>query len=240
VSRDALIVQVDCLDGVLENHDWRFAKRHADDIDAHWRKRTQLNSTLYDGRVLLARRYEDRLGDDGRSVMSIGFFEASFSRFLAWRDFDFPDVSVYNCFAMAAVRSADGAYLLGEMNSRHSSPGAVYFPSGTPDLTDVRGAVVDLEGSVLRELAEETGVSPDHGGLEPGWTIVFERQYIACVKTIASREPAAALLAGVKEYLVRQKDPELAAAHMISRRGELADPRLMSFVRAFLEPLLPE
>jgi 8-oxo-dGTP pyrophosphatase MutT (NUDIX family) len=240
VSRDALIAQIDRLDGLLETHDWDFAKRRADDIDAHWRKRTQLNPALYDGRVLLARRYEHRLDDDGRSALSIGFFEAPFSHFLAWRDFDFPDVSVYNCFAMAVVRSADGAYLLGEMNLRHSCPGAVYFPCGTPDRTDVRGAMVDLEGSVLRELAEETGVSPEHGGLEPGWTLVFERQYIACMKTIASRKPAAALLAGVKEYLARQKDPELAAAHMISRRSELADPRLMGFVRTFLEPLLPE
>lgn len=240
MSHDALIVQVDRLDGVLEAHDWDFAKRRADDIDAHWRKRTQLNPALYDGRVLLARRREHRLDLDGRSLMSIGFFEAQFSRFLAWRDFDFPDVSVYNCFGMAAVRSADGAYLLGEMNSRHSSPGAVYFPCGTPDRMDVRGAVVDLEGSVVRELAEETGVSPEGGGLEPGWTLVFERQYIACMKTIASPKPAAALLAEVKEYLARQEAPELAAAHMISRRSELANPRLMSFVRAFLEPLLPE
>ena len=240
MSNDALIVPIDLLDCALEAHHWDFAKRRADDIDDHWRKMTSVNSALYDGRVLLARRFERSRDQNGRNVLSVGFFEARFSRFLAWRDFGFPDAGVYNCFSMAAVRSADGAYLLGEMNSRHSSAGAIYFPAGTPDPLDVRGVTVDLEGSLIRELAEETGISAQDGELEPGWTVVMERQHIACIKILASSERAPSLLARVQRFLAREEEPELAAAHMISRRSQLANPRVTGFVRAFLEPLLPE
>jgi 8-oxo-dGTP pyrophosphatase MutT (NUDIX family) len=240
VSDNPLTVYADSLDCVLEPYDWEFSRRRAEHIRAHWRKMTRANSGLYNGRVLLSRRYEHRLDSEGRRIMSVGFFEASFSDFLAWRDFDFPDTDVYNCFAMAVVRSADGAYLLGEMSLRHSSPGAIYFPSGTPDLLDVREGNVDLEGSVLRELAEETGVSAEADSLEPGWTILFDRQYIACLKMIVASEPAAALLSRVREYLAQEEVPELAAAHMVSRRSELDHPMMMRFVRAFLHRLLPE
>jgi 8-oxo-dGTP pyrophosphatase MutT (NUDIX family) len=240
VSNDALIVPIDVLDCVLEAHHWDFAKRRTEEIDDHWRKMTRANSTLYDGRVLLARRFERSQDQNGQNVLSVGFFEVQFSRFLAWRDFGFPDVGVYNCFAMAAVRSADGAYLLGEMNSRHSSAGSIYFPAGTPDLLDLRGVTVDLEGSLIRELAEETGISAQDGELEPGWTVVMERQYIACIKILASPESADSLLARVRRHLAQEEEPELAAAHMISQRSELANPRMTSFVRAFLEPRLPE
>jgi 8-oxo-dGTP pyrophosphatase MutT (NUDIX family) len=221
---------------VLEPAHWEFPARYAADIEKHWREKTKSNPALYDGRVLLARRVEQIAAEDGGRAFSIGFFETRFSNFLAWRDFGFPDETVFNCFAMAALRSADGGYLLGEMSALHSSPGAIYFPAGTPDRLDVReDGSVDLEGSAARELLEETGLSAADARLEPGWTVVFERQYIACLKTMASAESSKALLARARAHLEREDEPELAAVHMASRREDLSHPRLASFVRAFLE-----
>ncbi len=87
------------------------------------------------------------------------YLETRFSRFIAWRDFGFPDRTMRNCFAMAALRAADGAFLLGVMGAHTANAGKVYFPAGTPDLDDVVGDRVDLAGSVARELGEETGLA---------------------------------------------------------------------------------
>ncbi len=234
------LITVDRLHCILEPHAWDFAALRAEDIQSHWREKTRANPSLYDGRVLLARRVAQSGDAEGDRTLSIEFFETGFSNFLAWRDFGFPDAGVYNCFAMAALRSKDGAYLLGEMGPGHSSAGAIYFPGGTPDLLDVRGDFVDLEGSAARELLEETGLSLQGAELEPSWTIVFDRHYVACLKTISSPESAEVLLARAQAHLTREDDPELAAIHMVSKRADLAHPKVMGFVRAFLEPLLPE
>lgn len=223
---------------VLETHDWDFDRDLSGKIDAHWEKRTRANPALYDGRVLLA--HHAGPADEDGETFSVKFFETRFSRFLAWREFGFPGAGVYNCFSMPALRSADGAFLVGEMGPRHSVPGALYFPGGNPEPIDLRDGLVDLEGCLLRELYEETGVVAGGEQVEPDWTIVSAGPRIACIKIISSPEPAAAIQAEVDRYLASQDDPELAAAHMISRRSDLARPRLLEFVRAFLEPLLPE
>lgn len=225
---------------VLETHDWEFDRRRGAEIDAHWGERTRANPALYDGPVLLAHRAEREPDGEGGATLAVKFFQTRFSRFLAWRDFGFPGAGVYNCFSMPALRSADGAFLVGEMGAQHSVPGSIYFPGGNPEPADLRDGLVDLEGSLLRELMEETGLSAQEAQLEPGWTIVSVGPRIACIKIIASPEPAAAIKARVDHYLAQQKEPELARAHMISRRGQLAEPRMLEFVRGFLAPLLPD
>ncbi|PWB84510.1 MAG: NUDIX hydrolase [Methylocystaceae bacterium] len=232
--------RADHLHCVVEDHDWDFDSRRGVEIDAHWRERTSANPALYDGPVLLAHRAECAPAGEGGAAFSVKFFPTRFSRFVAWRDFGFPGSGVYNCFSMPALRSADGAFLLGEMGPRHSVPGAVYFPAGTPDPGDVRDGLVDLEANLFRELFEETGIGPEDVRLEPDWTVVLAGPRIACIRVAASAEPAAAIQARVAHYLAHQNEPELARVHMVRRRGQLAELRALDFIRSFLEPLLPE
>ena len=77
--------------------------------------------------------------------------------FLTWRDQGFPDHTVFNGFGMGALRSNDGAFVLGEMAAHTANGGRVYFPSGTPDLDDLRDGMVDISGSIAREVEEEAG-----------------------------------------------------------------------------------
>ena len=92
--------------------------------------------------------------------LSGAYLETDFASFIAWRDWGFPDKTMRNCFPMAALRSSDGAFLLGVMGAHTATAGQVYFPAGTPDPNDVVGERVDLEAGVMRELPEETGLGP--------------------------------------------------------------------------------
>lgn len=229
-TRFAEVERIDCR---VVAHRWAFAEAEAARIDRHWAERLACTPSLYDGPVFLACRAEVET-EGGARVLKLDAFETSFSRLLGWRDFGWPDRSVFNCFAMPAVRSSDGAYLVGEMGSGHSSAGQRYFPGGTPDPSDViEGGVVDLAGSFRRELREETGLSVAEGAPSEGWTIIFDRQRVACIKRIDWPAPAVDLQARVRAFLSTQAEPELSDVHMLAP-GVHDDPRLPSFMSAFL------
>jgi 8-oxo-dGTP pyrophosphatase MutT (NUDIX family) len=227
------LAQVDRLDCRLTPHRWDFAEAEAVRIEAHWAARRARIPSMYDGPVLLAHRaaIEDAAG---ARVLRVEAFETRFSRFLAWREFGWPDTSVFNFFAMPVLRSSDGAWLVGEMGPDHSAAGQLYFPGGTPDPGDVtEDGRVDLFGSLARELAEETGLPADEGAIAPGWTVVFDRQRVACLRRIDWPAPAAAIRARVRRFLDGEARPELAGVHMLAA-GRHDDPRLPAFVTAFL------
>ncbi len=96
------------------------------------------NPHLFNGRVFL--NFERRVEALGQRRLLRGTASAvDFKAFLAWRDFGFPDRGVRNCFAMAALLSADGAFMLGRMSERTANAGKIYFPAGTPDLERRQG-----------------------------------------------------------------------------------------------------
>lgn len=213
---------------------WPYERDNADVIQKHWAARLRQIPSMYDGRVLLANRVETSVDGDA-SLLRLEVFETSFSAFLAWRDTGWPDRSVFNCFSMPAVRSCDGGFLVGEMTSDHSVAGALYFPCGTPDPSDLdTTGAVDLLGSLRRELAEETGLDADRGALRPGWTIVVDRQFIACVRIIDWPEPSSTLVAEARRRIAEQSRPELADVHILTPPSNLTDPRLPPYMTIFL------
>ena len=122
--------------------------------------------------LLLGRRALAQRADGALSLRG-AFFETDYADFVAWRAFGHPGERVDNCFSMAALRSAEGAFLLGEMSPHTMNGGQIYFPAGTPDPNDVFDGKVDLDASARRELLEETGVVAEDAVDAPGWTVVF-------------------------------------------------------------------
>ena len=171
-----------------------------------------------------------------------GIASADFRAFVSLCDFGFPDSSVRNCFAAAALVSSDGAYVLGEMGAHTAHAGRVYFPCGTPDMDDVRetasGSRVDLAGSVLRELEEETGLRPDEVSVDPGWLLVFEGPRVACMKIVRSSLSADALTSRIDNFLRNQKEPEFVALHIVRDLADLKPDAMPGFTRAFLVRML--
>jgi 8-oxo-dGTP pyrophosphatase MutT (NUDIX family) len=95
---------------------------------------------------------------------------------------------------MAALRAQDG-FVLAEMGAHTANAGRIYFPAGTPDPGDVAQGQVDLAASVLRELTEETGLTPDELTIDPDWLVVDAGPYNACMKLMRSPLPALDLAA---------------------------------------------
>ena len=158
LSEPARLLEVAELDLAFEPARWAFAERQAASIAAHWTRLRKAKPTLFNGRVLLLGRRVIETGPDGALKLKGVFFETDYADYLAWHEFGYPGEPVDNCFSMAALRGADGAFLLGEMAHHTVNAGQIYFPAGTPDPTDVFDGKVDLEASARRELLEETGV----------------------------------------------------------------------------------
>lgn len=214
---------------LVEQRPWPFAIARRAAIDRYFVERQQGEPALWNGRVVLLSRYTI---EDG--VLRGACFETDFASFLAWRDWDFPDPDVSNVFAAAALRSADGAYLLGEMAPHTANAGRIYFPCGTPDPGDIVAGTLDLAGSLRRELAEETGLAIGTLAAEPGWHLVRDRGFLAVLKRVTARENAAALRVRILRHLAGEARPEFSDIHVVRAPADL-DARMPRFVVAYLE-----
>jgi len=225
---DASIVPIDRLDLGFAPYRWRFAQARRDDIEAHFAMRRTAAPALWNGRVLLMR---DHAVADGtlRGV----FFETGFADFMAWRDWGYPDRDVVNCFAMGALRASDGAYLMGVMGAHTANPGRIYFPAGTPDPADRRGDTVDLAGNVMREVAEETGLTAQDFSVAPGWSAVIAGPRIALMKRIDVPRPAEEVRQAIRRHFAGDAEPELADIRIVRSRRDV-DPMMPDFVIAYL------
>lgn len=227
------IVFVDALECPVEQYDWPFAREHADKIEAHWQKEFATRGGLWNGRILMCRD-ANVVQRDERKLFSAKFFETNFSALVACRDWNFPDPTIRNCFAMAALRAADGPFLLVKMGGHTANPGRVYFPAGTPDSDDIVGHRLDLDASVMRELTEETGLSADDVEEIPGYTLVFSGGRIACLKEMRTHMRAADAIARVAEFLRGETDPEIDALVAVAAKADLDPDHMPDFIQAFL------
>jgi 8-oxo-dGTP pyrophosphatase MutT (NUDIX family) len=228
---DIEMVDIDRVEVTLEPWSWAFAQQRRDDIADYFAAVQRRRSAVWNGRVLLLHRHTLRDG-----VLRGACFETDYASFLAWRDWGFPDRSVYNVFAAGALATPDGAFLLGEMAPTTANAGMLYFPCGTPEPGDVGpDGVLDLEGNVRRELFEETGIAFDDDlTVAPGWTLVIDRCYVGLMKRLAARQSADALCARVRAHIAAEAHPELVDIHIVRGLADLR-PTMPPAIIAFLE-----
>lgn len=223
------IVPVDWLSLQYLPQPWAFAEERRAEIDAHFAKARRARPQLWNGQVLLTHRH--RLHDGG---FEGAFLQTDFASFMAWRDWGFPEAGVSNCFSMGALRGNDGAWIMGVMGPHTSAAGQIYFPAGTPDPSDIVDGMVDLTGSVIREVAEETGLGPGDFTPSNGWYCVIDGRQIALMKLLQAAVPAEDLRQRILGHLARDKMPELADIRIVRARSDV-DPMMPRFVIAFLD-----
>lgn len=223
-----VIHRVTTLDLAVRPIVWPFAKERRAEIAAHFAEKQRERPKIWNGRVLLGR---DAAFTDGN--LAATYFETDFASFLAWRDWGFPDPAVFNGFGMGALRTSDGAFVMGEMAQHTANAGRIYFPSGTPDLDDIRNGALDISGSIVREIAEETGLTADDYAAEADWHCVVSGRAIAMMQVLNLDMPGDEARARIEANLAREVEPELSAIHLVRGMSDLT-PTMPRFVTAFI------
>jgi 8-oxo-dGTP pyrophosphatase MutT (NUDIX family) len=222
------IIPVDRLELSLTPRVWEFASQRRAEIDVCFAALRRDNPALWNGQVLMLHEYTIAGG-----TFQGAYFATDFASMLAWRQWDFPDRQVRNCFAMGALRGSDGAFVLGVMAAHTANAGWIYFPAGVPDLSDVDGSRIDLGKNLAREMDEETGLAASAYEAEQGWTTVLAGARIAQIKILRSAETASSLRERILAHMRRQAQPELAGVRLVRSPAEL-EPMMPPYVTAFL------
>lgn len=227
---DGSIVALRRVEARIEPYDWRFVTERSGEIAEHWRKLSAGKPAMFNGRVLLQHRAAIRDG-----VFHAGYFATDYAALLAWRDFGTPQSAIRNGFGMAALRAADGAFLLGRMGEHTANAGKVYFAAGTPDEEDVRpDGSLDLAGSVTRELCEETGLSLDEIVVEESWDAVIVPGRVAFMRPVRIDLPAEAARALMLERIAVQPEPELSDMVIVRNLADCAAYDMPPFMTSYL------
>jgi hypothetical protein len=174
------VLHVDHVDCIHEQWEWPFAARRRGAIDAYFRREKRTNSSLWNGRLLLVRDVSI-----GNGALRGRCFETDYASLLAGLTWGDIGRHVKACFGVAALMGSDGAFVVGRMAPHTRNAGQIYFPSGSFDRKDVTAGKLDILGTILRELREETGLAPDGLVADPGWHVVFAgpRVPLPCQRT---------------------------------------------------------
>jgi 8-oxo-dGTP pyrophosphatase MutT (NUDIX family) len=227
------VFPIDSLDLRLEQRDWAFAARQQEKIGAHWRHIVDRNPALWNGRILMCSRCEVV----NRQLIG-RFFETDFASFVAWRDWGWPDRSIFNCFGSAAILSSDGAVMMGRMSAHTINGGKIYPPGGSLEPRDLRdNGAIDLLGSIAKELEEETGLLVDDS--QPaGLIAVFDEQRVSIAQGLRFDLRAEEITKLAQSHWRNQRQPELdeLIALRSPNRADLTMPAYaQEIARFFLE-----
>ena len=218
----------------LKQRPWPFAEQNRSRIDAYWSELGAVNPDIWNGNALMA--YDVNLSG---SVFSASFLKTDYASFIAWRDWGWPDTTVYNCFGSAVIQSSDGALIYGCMGSNTLNAGLCYPPGGSLDHTDLRDdGSIDLEGSIIRELAEETGLdaaSAITGGL---WAI-FDQQRISIARMLTFGSSADAIADQINAHILADESPELSGAVVLRAISDTNQP-MVGFARHLARHVLAD
>lgn len=225
------ILRVAGVEARLLPHRWAWAEANAEAIAAHWRRRVSGRPAMFNGRVLMTAAAEQR-----GERLHARFFETDYANLLAWIEGGCPDPSVANGFAMGALLGRDGGFVLGRMAEHTANAGRLYFPCGTPDLSDVTAeGEVDLASSLEREIGEETGLQPCDYAVESGWSIVRAGGLLGFMRLVRLRMTAEETRARILAHLAQERQPELADVVIARGPDDLEEALMPAVVPIFLQ-----
>jgi len=213
---------------------WPWAAERADAIAHDWVRRRALVPQLFDGTVYLLRE-QDFVG----AALTGTLFKTDFKTFLYWRARRAEEKGVFEAFGASLIRSAEGHVLLGRQGPGQLNSGRVYPPSGLIDGDDLRGGAIDIDASIARELAEETGLTP--GSLErmPGYIAAVSGWQVAVAVEWRSSLAAEALRQLILGFIEAEAQPELDDIVIVRRRADIDARTMPGHAQALLRTLLP-
>ena len=212
---------------------WDWAARNGDGIAAHWRTQLAKNPAFFNGgiQILTGHRISD-------GIFHGDFATTDFASFIHWRGLGYADERVRDCFGCAILRSAEGYVLLGRQAAGNLNSGRAYCPGGFIDPTDIRlDRTIDIDGSVEREIHEETGLDVTDLKRTSGFIIVAAEASIAIGIEYRSPLSAVQLRSKIIDHIQRQVVPELADILIIRHVNDIHDVRTTSYVEPLINAL---
>jgi 8-oxo-dGTP pyrophosphatase MutT (NUDIX family) len=227
------IIPLKGLNARYEPVTWDFAEKNRGDIEAHWQKLITEKPALFNGIVLMQHRFAI---EDG--IYYAAYAPVDYASFTAWIKFGQPGAPRRNGFAMGALRSSDGAFLLGVMGAHTFNSGKMYFAAGTPDMGDVTAdGIVDLATSLTRELQEETGIRTEEITVGDQWTVVLDGFRCAFLKPVTLQYDAKTARQIIMDRLASDTDQELSDIAIVRTVHDLDEARMPVFVQAYIKSI---
>lgn len=217
------------------NWRWPFAQEHVDAVARDWQQRQAEIPQLFDGTIYLLREH----AIDGEALTGT-FFRTDFKSFLYWRDHRTAETeTVHESFGASLIRSVEGHVLLGRQGRGQLNSGRAYPPSGLIDGDDVREGTIDIDASIARELAEETGLGPHTMQRVPGYILALAGLQVAIATEWQSALPAAQLRERILAFIGNQAEPELDDIVIVRTHADIDARTMPPHARALLRTVLP-
>ncbi|RST84720.1 NUDIX hydrolase [Aquibium carbonis] len=201
---------------------------HADGIEENWQAERSRNATLFDGRTVLFSRVAL---SDGRLVGDC--HDVRYASLLHWRLARRTDLAAH-LFAMAMPVTADGAVLTVRMAPWTANAGQVYFAGGSFEPSDFVGGVADIDGNMLREVLEETGLDLAGERREALYRVIRSDRGVIVVRRYALAQTARELALRVRHFVAGETRPEIVEPVLVTR-GSPPDPALLPWVRRIVD-----
>ena len=230
------ITRLKAVNTLYEPTEWDFSEQRRADIDTHWEKLRLEKPKMFNGTVLMQHHWALEGG-----VYTAAYSPVDYASFLAWHHFGQPNAPRRNGFAMAALRANDGAFILGVMGTHTANAGKIYFPGGTPDMSDVTpDGRVDLATSMTRELFEETGLHANEVDIDQQWILVTDVQRAAFIKNARLNVSAKTAREMILDRLTLQTDPELSDIAIVRKPEDINLDRTPLFAAEFMLSIFAE
>jgi 8-oxo-dGTP pyrophosphatase MutT (NUDIX family) len=207
--------------------EWAYARANKAEIERHWAKRASENPNYFNGRVHImtaASLSEERLMG---TVVEIDFADT-----LYWRETGFGDKLSVDCFGDAILVGNDGSLVYGRQASGGANSGFTYPPGGFLDPRDIDGdGTVDLDRSIYRELAEETGYRPSPGERKPGYIISRDGPFLSVGIVFELPCSGDEFCEMVSPHLAASAEQELAAMVVLKDASDIARHNISPYAK---------
>ena len=229
MNREIVIRRVSRVEACCRPLDWLWPKQNRSFVEENWKRRTAGKPQMFNGRVLLLQDLSFE-----RDLCRNTYFEVDYADFLAWIDKGYPDPAIANGFAMGALRGSDGAYICGVMAEGTANAGRIYFPAGTPDLSDLASdGTVDLATSLTRELNEETGFAENDYHLDDEWIVVQRWPTIAFLRMVTLPVTAEEGAARIRANIAAEHEAELQGVRVVRGTEDIDPEKMPLFLQSF-------
>jgi 8-oxo-dGTP pyrophosphatase MutT (NUDIX family) len=203
-------------------------------IEAHWIERTREVPELFNGTVHIT--FDLRIDAGGLTGVCRPI---TFKEFLHWRDGGDKPKGFIDAFGSAIVRSCEGHILLGRASRHTINAGWAYFFGGFIDVRDQRpDETIDIDGSIIRELREETGLEARTMTRMPGYVLAEDGALLCVAIVLQSRETAAKLQASLLSHARAATEQEIEEIVVIQPTEDLAGRRIKPYAAAVIRSLL--